>query len=109
MFTHKLKKPVGLSKEQIQNSFFLLYYQFVKHGFGLRYSNTDGLPINVRLYFDRLPDTREKCELFKRYISNLENVKWLKEAKLHFKLENVAEVDSHEHPGLVLRLVETLG
>lgn len=60
MFTHNAFLPVGLTKEQKDNEYFLLYYQFFKHAFGLKYSNTSGKPISIYPFFDQLPDTLRK-------------------------------------------------
>lgn len=50
-----------LDKIKYQNEFQLLYYQFIKHAFGLDYcvKNSDD-EIILKLYFDQLPDTKEK-------------------------------------------------
>lgn len=32
MFTHNARTPVGLTSEQLGESYYLLYYQFLKHG-----------------------------------------------------------------------------
>ena len=53
MFTQNARQPVGLTREQIEESYFLLYYQFLKHGFGLIYSNDTKNPIYLRLYLDQ--------------------------------------------------------
>lgn len=37
--------PTGLTKEQKRNEFSLLYYQFIKHSFGLQYSNPTKRPV----------------------------------------------------------------
>ena len=35
MFTQNSNKPTGLSDYQLENQYFLLYYQLIKHAFGL--------------------------------------------------------------------------
>lgn len=39
MFTQNRHIPQKLNEDQIDNHYFLLYYQFIKHAFGLQYSN----------------------------------------------------------------------
>ena len=56
MFRQSAYEPTKLSKEQIDQGYFLLYYQFIKHTFGLIYSNPGKEPVFLRLYFDSLPD-----------------------------------------------------
>ena len=56
MFSQNAQVPVNLSKENIENGFHVLYYQFVKHAFGLKYhEDTPREDTYLRLYFDRLP------------------------------------------------------
>lgn len=56
MFRQNVYVPQNLTKQQRENEYFLLYYQFIKHAFGLPYSNPTGERIDLRLYFDTLPD-----------------------------------------------------
>ena len=62
MFTQNCHIPQGLGKYHYEHKYFLLYYQFIKHAFGLRYANTTTKHLDLRLYFDKLPDTNEKSE-----------------------------------------------
>jgi hypothetical protein len=97
MFTHNRLTAKKLSDYQKNHEFFLLYYQFIKHAFGLPLSNKTNEDINLRLYFDRLPDTKEKCEQFKGYIKGLDNNKDFRKNHIKIKEENIAEVISHQH------------
>lgn len=76
MFRQNAYVSKGLTKEQIDNQYFLLYYQFIKHSFGLDYCNTDfeNNLIALKLYFDQLPDTKDKCNSFKEHIYSLNNI-----------------------------------
>ena len=65
MFTQNCNIANNLSPDQIENEYFILYYQFLKHAFGLQYSNSNNDKTRVRLYLDDLPDTREKAVRFK--------------------------------------------
>jgi len=98
MFTQNSIVATSLRSEQLQNEYFLLYYQFVKHAFGLQYSNSNKLPIQVRLYFDDLPDTKEKVANFKSYIGGLNRFRQFEDANIKISLEQIAEVNSHNHP-----------
>ena len=51
MFTQNRFVPQGLTREQRENEYFLLYYQFIKHAFGLQYANPTGTNLN-RHYID---------------------------------------------------------
>ncbi|MDR1996951.1 MAG: DUF3800 domain-containing protein [Candidatus Margulisbacteria bacterium] len=97
MFTHNRIMPKNLSAYHKENEFFMLYYQFIKHAFGLAYSNSSGQDINLRLYFDRLPDTAEKCRSFKGYIRGLNDNKQFRTVRIKIKEEHISEVVSHQH------------
>lgn len=50
MFTHNFIPPVGLTQEQKQNQYFLLYYQFFKHAFGFEHCPSNERPLNLRMF-----------------------------------------------------------
>jgi len=97
MFTHNYVGAAELTRAQRENSFFLLYYQFVKHGFGLGYSGVDGHSTRLRIYFDKLPDTQEKCAAFKGFVLGLNKNPEFRRAKVQIGADQIAEVDSKEH------------
>lgn len=97
MFTHNYTPPKNLTREQIENGYFLLYYQFIKHAFGLQYCNSTGQPVRLRIYFDKLPDTREKNERFKDYIYGLQHLKPFQKAHIVIDRQDITEVISHNH------------
>mgnify|MGYP003439052590 FL=1 len=72
MFRQNAHLPRGLSREQVEWEYYLLYYQFVKHGFGLEHISEN---IRLRLYFDTFPDTAEKNEQFKGFLLGLTKTK----------------------------------
>ena len=55
MFTQNLYIPLNLTDEQKEHAYFLLYYQFIKHAFGLIHSNPGNTTIWVRLLIDQMP------------------------------------------------------
>lgn len=97
MFTQNCNVPQRLDSYHYEHKYFLLYYQFIKHAFGLRYSNQSSKHVNVRLYFDKLPDTIEKCELFKDHIFGLNRYKEFQKNKIKIPREQIAEISSHDH------------
>lgn len=97
MFTQNYFAAVGLSKEQREQTFFLLYYQFVKHAFGLRYAGKPESTTNVRIYFDKLPDTNEKCASFKGYVVGLNSNQHFVQSKINLREDQIAEIDSKHH------------
>lgn len=97
MFTQNYFGAAHLSTIQRENSFFLLYYQFVKHAFGLQYRAASQEPVLLRIYFDKLPDTDEKCIAFRNYVSGLSRSRTFCQAGILLKKDAIAEVDSKQH------------
>jgi len=89
--------PVDLTKDQKKHEYSLLYYQFIKHAFGLRYSNPDGKDTNVKLLLDDMPLKGEDSKKFKNYIYRLNYDDGFKKAHLHISEEDICEVDSKKH------------
>jgi Protein of unknown function (DUF3800) len=96
MFKQNAKVAINLRQDHIENEYFLLYYQFIKHAFGLKYS-VNSNPINVRLHFDYLPDTKTKIQQFREYIKGIGSIKAFEDAKIKIKKEDIVEVNSKDH------------
>jgi hypothetical protein len=97
MFTHRNFQPQNLEQYHREHEYFILYYQFIKHAFGLRYSNDTGAQVTVRIFFDNLPNTKEKRERFKDFVYGINRWPELRKAKIHILRDQIAEVDSHKH------------
>jgi len=97
MFTQNYFSPARLSAEQRENGFFLLYYQFIKHAFGLDHSGASGGTRRLRLYFDKLPDTHEKCAAFKGYLCGLNAWCGFRCCGIDISMDAIAEIDSKQH------------
>ena len=97
MFTQNANVPQRLTPEQRENAYFRLYYQFIKHAFGLAFCNSTNSPIRLRLYLDRLPDTREKAAQFKSFLAGLQSSTAFRRARLLVPVDQIAEVESHQH------------
>jgi hypothetical protein len=97
MFTQNYFRAVGLTQEHRDNGFFRLYYQFVKHTFGLAHAGIPGHVTKVRMYFDMLPDKKEKCEAFKGFVLGLNKNTDFRNAGIQISKDQIAEVDSKEH------------
>jgi hypothetical protein len=95
MFSQNIHKPT-LTHAQRDNTYFLLYYQLVKHSFGLQYME-GALPISLRLNFDAFPTTREKAANFKGYICGLTQSREFREREISIEPQDIAEVESHNH------------
>ncbi len=97
MFRQNAIVPRNLTQDHIINKYFLLYYQFIKHSFGLRYSNSGMEDINLRFYFDDLPKSRTKSEAFKNHIFGLQSLLAFQEAKLKIKRRDIIDINSKDH------------
>ncbi len=97
MFSQNALRAVNLSPEDRELGYFKLYYQFIKHAFGLSYFQPASGSVNLRLYFDQFPDTREKAEQFKGYLLGLGSSGDFRRSGIVLQKENITEVRSHDH------------
>lgn len=97
MFTQNYFSPRRLSREQGEDAFFILYYQFIKHAFGLRHAGIAGQRTAVRLMFDELPDTLEKRARFKAYLAALDRSPEFRRSGIDIAASDIAEIDSKRH------------
>jgi hypothetical protein len=97
MFTQNRNVPSRLTSEQRENAYFLLYYQFVKHAFGLGHAE-HGQPLaRIRVYLDALPDSFEKRARFRAFLAALTKSPEFRAARVVIDEQQIAEVDSHDH------------
>jgi hypothetical protein len=97
MFSQNAHQPQGLTNEDHEMGYFKLYYQFIKHGFGLSFVEFQPDGTNLRLYFDQFPDTKEKADQFKGYLLGLNSNRNFRNANIILLKENITEVRSHDH------------
>lgn len=96
-FRNNQYQAVGLTNEQKKHIFPLLYYQFIKHYFGLQYSNNTWKPLYVSLLLDDIPLKGEDKETFKNFLSNLSNDAGFKKANVIIRKDDIYEVNSSKH------------
>lgn len=98
MFTQNIHVPQNLTPEHRRNEYFNLYYQFLKHGFGLAEMPLHPDGAKVRFYLDRLPNqSKERIKQFKGYIAGLGRNHHLRRKNIAIKEEDIAEIDSKKH------------
>jgi hypothetical protein len=98
MFTHNINIPPNYNLNRQNNKYFLLYYQFIKHAFGLIYCNPNSIDtVNIQLLLDDVPDTKEKFNFFKDYIVDLSSTGTFKKYNINISKDNIADVDSKKH------------
>lgn len=97
MFTQNTHEPVNLTPRHIEEKYFILYYEFIKHAFGLAFSPQHRGGVNLRIYPDKLPDTEEQTQKFKSYVQSLEQSQAFRDLGLRIRRDDIAEVSSHDH------------
>lgn len=97
MFTQNARQPLNLTAEDIDMEYFKLYYQFIKHSFGLEHLQPKPDGTKLRLYFDQFPDTKEKVAQFKGYLFGLPLSEKFFAARIRIAKEDIAEIASHDH------------
>lgn len=85
------------SGSTVDDKYFKLYYQFLKHGFGLKDIPPECTPANLIVYLDTLPDKHGKRDEFKRYLSHLPQIADFASADITIRPRDIIEVDSHDH------------
>lgn len=100
MFTQNINQAVGLSDEHIGNDYFLLYYQFIKHAFGLRHCNNQGEKTIIQLLLDDVPQNSTKFDRFKDYMSSLSTFPIWSQAGVSISRDDIASINSKKHPVL---------
>ncbi len=105
MFRNNENKPTDNEVLRGDDKYFKMYYQFVKHAFGLA-ECTHSETTFVRIYLDQLPDKCENCRKFKDYLFNIQNIQSFKDAKVRIRKEDIAEVKSHDH--VILQCIDVI-
>lgn len=98
MFTQNLRAPTNLKQRHLDDQYFLLYYQFIKHAFGLKYSDHSPMRhVFISILADQIPDTNERVERFKDYLCRIPNSAFLNHTHVYIPRSGIADVDSKEH------------
>lgn len=97
MFRQNAQKPTGLTDEQREIGYWLLYYQFVKHAFGFAHMARADHERHLRIYFDQFPDTGEQAAKFKGFIEALQHSREFRGVRLRIRKQDITEVSSHDH------------
>src|SRR5581483_1224674 len=97
MFTQNTVIARNLTPQHVEEKYFILYYQFLKHAFGLSVSPIIEGGVNLRIYPDQIPDNKERVEQFRGFLSGLAGSPSFRERRIQIKRENIADVDSKQH------------
>ena len=79
-----------------EERYFKLYYQFIKHAFGLRHRPREAR-CQLRIHFDQLPHTKEGAAQFKGYVRALQNAPGIRAAGFRIRRDDITEYRSHDH------------
>jgi len=98
MFTQNVRAPSDLDQEHYENQYFLLYYQFIKHAFGLKYTDQNpNRAVFVSILADKMPDSKERISIFKDYLCRIPGSVWMRGGNLYIPKSSIADVDSRDH------------
>jgi len=104
MFTQNIYQ-VGHLDYEADEAYLKLYYQFIKHAFGLNVCNPRAqTDISVAILLDEVPESREKFLEFKRLIARLSRDTHFSRNRVTIRASDIAGVDSRDH--IVLQLVD---
>lgn len=99
MFRQNAIVPLSSDVDPVNDRYHKLYYQFIKHAFGLKYHDINPVEDTyVRLFFDKLPDTKIQNEAFRAKIYGLQGLQDFQKAHLKIRMEDINEIDSSDHP-----------
>lgn len=98
MYSQNVHRPIGLTDERREREYFLLYYQFIKHAFGMKYCNPNDLD---RVFFsimpDQIPDKEEKIERFRNFVCQIPHRKDMRARNVFIPRDQIVDVDSKRH------------
>ena len=97
MFTQNRNVARGLTRRHFDEKYFILYYMFIKHAFGLNCSPILPAGVNLRVYPDQIPDTAEKVQQFRSFLLGLTRIPEWRQRRIRMRPEDVADIDSKQH------------
>ncbi len=98
MFTQNMRVPKNLTQRHYDDQYFLLYYQFIKHAFGLKYSDHNPYQaVFVSVLPDKIPDSPARVNRFKDYLCRIPGSGFMRGANLYIPKSSIADVDSKRH------------
>ena len=90
--------PLIFNDYHEENRYFLLYYQFIKHAFGLQYIEPkEKYGFHLSALLDELPEKDDRCKEFKEYLNSLEKYPPFRRRGWQISENDVADVNSKNH------------
>jgi hypothetical protein len=98
MFTQNIHRTDHIEHYEEDARYFKLYYQFIKHAFGLMFCNDSQEHIvRIAVYLDDAPDTSAALNNFKDYLASLSVLPDFFRVRVIVDKDNIAEVNSKDH------------
>lgn len=98
MFRQKEDRlPKSEESNYLDAKYFKLYYQFLKHSFGLKTIPTKLTPARVIINLDVLPDKHGQREAFRSFLRDMPNTEDFAGVDLEIRDRDIIEVESHQH------------
>lgn len=97
MFTQNIHSTDHIKYDEQDAKYFKLYYQFIKHAFGLMFCNQGQDIVRVAIYLDDAPDTAIAADNFKDYLASLTVLPDFFQARVIIDKHAIAEVNSKHH------------
>jgi hypothetical protein len=98
MFTQNMRVPINLEQRHHDDQYFLLYYQFLKHSFGLKHCDHGPMQnVFFSILPDKIPDTKDRFERFKDYLCRIPSSRSMRETHVYIPRASIGDVDSAKH------------
>lgn len=97
MFRSVTDAPTPVKSTSVDDKYFKLYYQFLKHSFGLMSIPTECTPTNVIIFLDVLPDKHGKRDEFKKFLHDMPQSQDFFNKHITIRERDIIEVDSKDH------------
>lgn len=104
-FTPNRNLPQNLAPYYASNGYSLLYYTFIRGGFGLSHGSFDFSDTRVSLRFDELPNGRKKREAFWEYLTKMQ-IDNVHGHNVFIDRNQISELRSREH--IVLQALDLM-
>lgn len=99
MFTQNMRVPLNLQQRHYDDQYFLLYYQFIKHAFGLKFADHNPYQaVFITVLPDKIPDTKERVDRFRDYLCRIPGSAFMRGCNLFIPKAGINDVDSKKHP-----------
>lgn len=97
MFRSATDTPAHVASTRVDDKYFKLYYQFLKHSFGLMSIPAECTPTNIIIFLDVLPDKHGKRDEFKKFVHEMPLSQDFFKKDITIRERDIIEVDSKDH------------